>query len=152
MSLFSFDTSAFIGAHNELYPPATFPGLWRALEGMIVAGQLIASEEVLHELEDKDDDLFRWAKDRDGLFVPMDADIEAAVKRVVAIPKVVKGTSTENSADPFVVAVAIVRVATVVSRERAGSAQHPKIPYICGQLSVPHLTLEQFVSSQGWSF
>jgi len=152
VTLFSFDTSAFIGAHNELYPPATFPGLWRELEALIAPGQLVASEEVLHELERQDDDLLKWAKGQNGLFVAMDAAIEAAVKRVVAIPNVVRSTSTENSADPFVVAVAIVRSATVVSREGVGSPQHPKIPYLCGQLGVPHQTLEQFVTGQGWSF
>lgn len=152
MSLFSFDTSALIGAHNELYRPATFPGLWRQLEAMIADGHLFCSEEVLHELERQDDELLTWAKGQAGLLVPMDAAIEAAVKRVVQIPNVVRGTSTENSADPFVVAVAIVRSATVVSRERVGSAQRPKIPYLCGQLGVPHQSLEQFVTGQGWSF
>jgi len=152
VSLFSFDTSAFIGAHNELYRPQTFPGLWRELEVLIAAGQLVASEEVLHELERQDDDLLKWAKEQHGLFVAMNAAIEAAVKRVVAIPNVVKGTSTENSADPFVVAVALARSATVVSREGAGSPQRPKIPYLCGALGVPHQSLEQFVTGQGWSF
>jgi hypothetical protein len=150
--LFSFDTSALIGAHNELYPPATFGGLWRELEAMIAAGRLFCSEEVLRELERQDDALLAWAKAQSNLFVPMDTAIEAAVKRVVAIPNVVKGTSTENSADPFVVAVGIVRSATVVSRERVGSPQRPKIPYLCNQLGVRHQTLEQFVASQGWSF
>jgi len=152
VTLFSFDTSGFIGAHNELYPPTTFPALWHEVEGLIATGQLVASEEVLHELERQDDDLLTWAKGQNGLFVPMDAAIEDAVKRVVAIPNVVKGTSTENSADPFVVAVAIVRCATVVSREGSGSPQRPKIPYLCGVLGVPHLSLEQFVTGQGWSF
>lgn len=152
MTLFSFDTSALIGAHNELYRPHTFSGLWRKLEAMIAAGELFCSEEVLHELERQDDDLLNWAKGQAGLFVPMDAAIEAAVKRVVAIPNVVKGASTDNSADPFVVAVGIARTATVVSREKPGSAQRPKIPYICGQLKVPHLTLEDFVTGQGWTF
>ena len=45
--------------------------------------------------------------------MPMDAAIEVAVKRLVQIPNVVKGTSTDNSADPFVVAVAMARRATV---------------------------------------
>ncbi|MGH8544749.1 MAG: DUF4411 family protein [Gammaproteobacteria bacterium] len=82
----------------------------------------------------------------------MDTAIEAAVKRVVAIPNVVKGTSTDNSADPFVVAVAIVRTAKVVSREGAGSPQGPMIPYLCGQLGVTHQSLEQFMTGQGWKF
>src|SRR5437879_3151715 len=105
---------------------------------MIAGGQLCASEEVLHELERQDDALLTWAKAQPGLFVPMDAAIEAAVKRVVQIPNAVKGASTDNSADPFVVAVAIVRTATVVSLEGPGSPQRPKIPYLCGQVGVPH--------------
>lgn len=126
--------------------------MWRALEAMIAAGQLCASEDVLHELERQDDELVTWAKAQVGLFVPMDGAIEAAVKRVVQIPNVVKGLSTDNWADPFVVAVAIVRQGTVVSRERPGSPQRPKIPYLCGQLGVPHVSLEDFVDGQGWQF
>ncbi len=152
MTLFSFDTSALIGAHNELYPPHTFPGLWRKVEALIAARELFCSEEVLHELERQDDDLLKWAKGQAGLFLPMDPAIEAAVKGVVIIPNVVKGVSTDNSADPFVVAVGIARGAVVVSREKPGSAQRPKIPYICGQLNVPHQTLEDFVTGQGWTF
>ena len=119
---------------------------------MIADGELRCSEEVLHELERQDDDLLKWAKAQNGLFVPMDAEIEAAVKAVVVIPNVVKNASTDNSADPFAVAVGIARKATVVSREKPGSAQRPKIPYICSALNVPHQTLEEFVTGQGWSF
>lgn len=68
---------------------------------------------------------------------------------LVAIPNAVKGTSTDNSADPFVVAVAVVRPATVVSRERAGSPQRPKIPYLCVQRGVPHQDTGAVVTGQG---
>lgn len=119
---------------------------------MVSVGTLFCSEEVLVELERQDDELTKWAKSQASIFISMDAAIEAAVKRVVAIPNVVKGVSTKHSADPFVVAVAMVRSATVVSNEGVGSPQNPKIPFICGKLGVKHLSLAQFVASQGWTF
>ncbi len=152
MTVFSIDTSALVGAWSESYSPQTFPALWKNLERMILEGELIASEEVLHELERKDDDLLVWVKNRPDLFVPMDAVVEREVKRVVRVPNLVKGTSTDNSADPFVIAVAIARNATVVSQERHGGPSHPKIPYVCSVLGVPHLSLEEFINGQGWSF
>jgi len=50
---------------------------------MIEVGELFASEEVLHELERQDDELLAWATRQTGLFIEMDAAIEAAVRRVV---------------------------------------------------------------------
>jgi hypothetical protein len=152
VSGFSIDTSALIGAHYELYPPRTFPGLWRQLEAMIRAGELFASEEVLYELQRQDDELLAWAVSQPGFFIEMDAAIEEAVKRVVTVPNFVRGTSTDNSADPFVIGLAIARNATVISREKPGGSSNPKIPYVCGVLGVPHHTLEEFVNSRGWSF
>ena len=152
MTLYSIDTSALVGAWCELYSPETFPGLWRRLEEMVQTGRLVASEEVLNELERQDDGLLRWAKAQNGLFVPMDADIESAVKEVVRIPKVVSGTSTDNSADPFVIGLGLARRATVVSQEKGGGPSHPKIPYVCKLLGIPHLSTEEFVNRAGWSF
>jgi uncharacterized protein DUF4411 len=152
VSVFSIDTSALIGAHYELYPPRTFPGLWRQIEALIASAELVATEEVLHELERQDDELLAWVRNQAGFFVPMDPQIEAAVRRVVAVTNFVRGTSTDNFADPFVIALAIARNATVVSRENPGGPSKPKIPYVCRILGVDHQTLEEFVNGQGWSF
>lgn len=152
MTVFSIDTSALVGAWTESYSPRTFPGLWKNVEAMIENGTLVASEEVLHELRRQDDDLFAWTKTQSGLFVPMDAQTEDAVKRVVQVPNLVRGTSTDNSADPFVIAVALARGGTVVSQERNGGPAHPKIPYVCRTLGIPHQSLQEFVNGQGWTF
>lgn len=152
MSAFSIDTSALVAAWSELYPPRTFPGLWKRIEEMVRTSKLRASEEVLHELNRQDDDLLKWAKTQGGLFVPMDAEIEGAVKKVVQVPNFVRGNSTLNSADPFVIALALARGWTVVSQERNGGPANPKIPYVCRELGVPHQSLEEFINGQGWSF
>ena len=60
--LYSIDTSAILDAWIRWYPPDLFPRLWENIELLIKEKRLIASEEVLVELEKKDDAVFKWAK------------------------------------------------------------------------------------------
>ena len=55
---YSIDTSAILDGWRRYYPPDTFPGLWDKLDSLIEEGHLAATEEVLIELEKKDDDVF----------------------------------------------------------------------------------------------
>ena len=150
--IYSIDTSALVKAWCEAYKPSTFPPIWKNLEAMIGAGTLIATEEVLHELTRKDDDLYAWARKHVSMFQSMDPSIEAAVRSVAAIPNAVSEDSptAANWADPFVIALAVARSGTVVTSERTGGPAHPKVPYLCGQLGVACQSLEDFVNSQGW--
>ncbi len=55
------------------YLPDVFPFLWTRLERLIDIGELVASEEVLFELEKRDDQVYEWAKEpRAVMFVPID--------------------------------------------------------------------------------
>ena len=59
-----------------------------------------------------------------------------------------------NGADPFVIAPAQQSnpVLTVVSGEKPGSAENPKIPYVCGQRDVQHKNFLGLIQDQGWQF
>jgi hypothetical protein len=54
---YSIDTSAILEAWRRRYPPDVFPAVWQRLEQMIERGDLGASEEVLLELEKRDDEV-----------------------------------------------------------------------------------------------
>jgi hypothetical protein len=58
------DTSALTEGWVRLYPPAVFPTLWDKIDSLIRKKRLMAVDEVLHELEEKQDDLFKWCKAR----------------------------------------------------------------------------------------
>lgn len=49
--LYVFDTSAFIAAWVEQYPPENFPAFWQKMHELAEGGRLIAPEDVHLELE-----------------------------------------------------------------------------------------------------
>ena len=55
-AVYVFDTSAFIAAWSETYPPDIFAPFWMKLDDLAQGGRLIAPREVLNELGKKDDD------------------------------------------------------------------------------------------------
>jgi hypothetical protein len=59
--------------------------------------------------------------------------------------------ANRNSADPFVVGLALARGGTVVTQETpANSSRKPRIPDACIAVGVPWMTLPDFVDAQRW--
>lgn len=150
---FSFDTSAFINGQRDLFRPTTFAPLWAAIARMIDAQQILAVDEVKREVHRKDDDVARWVLAQRRLFVPLEHDIQKATKAVLAAcPRLMaQHGANRNSADPFVVGLALARGGTVVTQEtQANSSRKPRIPDACIAVDVPWMTLPDFVDAQGW--
>ena len=136
------------------YAPDVFPGVWDRLDDLIADGSLRATEEVLTELERKDDEVFTWARQRSDLFVAIDARIQIAVSEILASHERLLDTRANRSAaDPFVIALAQIEQCAVVTGERAtGSLTRPHIPDVCIDLGVPSMTLLQLLRAEGWRF
>ena len=77
---YSLDTSALLDGWVRYYPRDVFPKFWTGIEGLIARRKMAAVDEVLRELEKKDDDVHGWAKRQSRLFVPLDAEIQGAMK------------------------------------------------------------------------
>jgi len=150
---YCFDTSAFIQCWTRHYPPDLFPGMWEKLNTIAVQNVIVSPEEVRYEIEKKEDRLHEWVKARAYLFAPLDEEVQKAAQSVLAsYPLLVKATAQRTQADPFVIALAQVNTIPVVSEERGGSANKPKIPYVCNALGIPCMTVVEFIRSQGWQF
>ena len=151
---FSIDTSAILDGWTRHYPREAFPGLWRHLEDLIRSGDLRASEEVMHELQKKEDGAFAWAKAQAGFLVPMDDEIQDAVSAILADhPRLLDTRRGRSGADPFVIALAKVRGYTVVTGEhKSGSLERPKIPDVCSAIQVGSMSLLDLIRRQGWVF
>lgn len=150
---YSFDTSAFINGQRDLFRPTTFGPLWDVIAKMIEAQEILAVEEVKREIRRKDDDVAAWVRSQRGLFVRLEHDIQKATKEVLAAcPRLMaQHGANRNSADPFVVGLALARGGTVVTQETAAnSARKPRIPDACIAVGVPWMTLPEFVDAQGW--
>lgn len=152
--LYSFDTSSFLNGQRDLLPPTVFPSLWRKIEGMVAAGCILAVDVVRDELARRTDDVTKWAKAQESLFVPLDQDVQAATSAVLATyPKLVGRGGGRNRADPFVIGLARARGATVVTEETlSGNLGKPRIPDVCNDIGVPWSNLIGFVQAQGWTF
>jgi hypothetical protein len=142
-----------VGAWVRSYPPDVFPRLWATLEEMADRDEVVCPEEVLRELEAKEDDLHAWATVRPNMFIPLDTNQMAATREILAaFPRLVGELSERNRADPFVIALAQVRSLTVVTEERGGSVNRPRIPLVCQHFGVPCIGTLDFIRTTGLSF
>lgn len=152
--IYCIDTSGLMDAWCRFYPPASFPGLWTKLDELIRAERLISCDEVLNELDRKADDLNEWAKSRKDIFLPLSHNVQNATTSILGLfPTMVDARTGKSMADPFVVAVAQVRSATVVTGEKpTGSRDRPKIPDVCAHFGIPCIDMLTLIAREGWKF
>ena len=152
---YSFDTSAFINGRRSIFLPGSFGVVWDRIAELAALGAVQAVDEVRIELSKKEDETFAWAKSVQGLFVPLTEEVQVATRSVLAAhPELlgIGGGRNRNAADPFVVALALARGGSVVTQEEPRTLNRPRIPDVCEALSIPWMTLPQFVDAQGWTF
>jgi hypothetical protein len=126
------DTSGWLDGWVRYYPRDVFPSLWTRIEGQIVAANIIASEEVYVELAKKDDELHKWIQAHKQMLVPPEESIQQRVAvLLVKYPRLVDTLKGRSQADPFVIATAAERAAIVVTGESFGTADRPRIPFVC---------------------
>lgn len=151
--LYSIDTSAILDSWVRWHPPDSFPSLWNNIEKMIDDGTLRATEEVREELSKKDDNVYKWAKDKDNLFLPLTTNIQREASNILArFPKLVAALRDRSQADLFVIALAIVENCTVITGEQNGNVNKPKIPFVCSQYKIPCINMVEFIRKQNWKF
>ena len=151
--VYCIDTSALMAGYKRLYPRHVFAGLWNRMGELIQQGRLIAPEEVFKELEGQDDDLTAWIKKNRSMFVAPDYYQTGVISQIaVDFPPLVRTGVSANRADPWVVAVAKTRGCIVVSEEKRGSIENPKIPQICRRYRVTHVPFLHIAMAEGWVF
>lgn len=150
---YSIDTSAILDAWVRLYPPDIFRALWLNIESLINDEQLFATEEVLYELEKKEDEVFKWAK-KQKMFIPISVEIQQIASQVLSeFPRLVDTRKDRTQADPFVIALAKHKNFTVVTSEKAtGTPDKPRIPIVCQNLGIKCINLIQFIRELNWRF
>ena len=155
--IYVVDTSSFLVLKN--YYPGTFATLWSHINTLAADGTLVSVREVFNELHSYNDSDFiqDWAKSHRPIFAPPAGAELVIVQRILAIPHfqtlignkaILKGTPV---ADPFLVAAAVVKGATVVTEEKL-KPNAAKIPNVCVRFGAPCLDLQGFMADQGWAF
>jgi hypothetical protein len=150
-SVYSIDSSALIHAWRRVYRPRNFAFVWNGFGTLIEEGRLRSSIEVYTELEKKDDELFKWCKDRKaGLFVELDEAIQNHVTRIMkAYPRLVDTVKGRSGADPFVIGLAATTnpTMTVVTEEQPGKI---KIPDVCKAEKIDCIGLADLIEHENW--
>ncbi len=150
--LYSFDTSSLMAARIRMYPPDLFPSVWAKFEELVNVGRILVPDEVFTELTKKDDDVSKWAKQRTAMIVPLAPDVTAAMTDILSRhPMLMAKGSRRNGADPWVIAVAKVRNAAVVTEEGSGG-KRTKIPDVCHAEKVECLSVLGVIRLEGWTF
>lgn len=150
---YSIDTSALMDGWSRWYPPDVFPSVWEQMKAAIAAGAIRATDDVREELKRKSDDLFNWCMASSGLFVPLDEDVQVSAREILQeFPKLVDERSGKNMADPFVVALARVHDLVVVTGEKGGTRDRPKIPNVCDHFSVRCIDITAMIRELKWQF
>lgn len=148
--IYSVDTSALMEAWVRYYPPDVFPTLWERIEELIEERRFVATDEVLHELEKKEDELHNWASQRAGMFVPLDEKLQKRAAQIINDYDSLTNTDrTRGTADPFVIALAMEQGLTVVTAESSKPSK-PRIPDVCKDLGIPCITLVELFRKEKW--
>lgn len=151
---YCFDSSAFINSWRIHYDPKVFPSIWEKFDNLIAEDRIITCKEAWREVETGDDQLAAWLKARKKFIIPYDADQIAIVQSILGkYPKVSQYNKQKPiHADPFIVALAKAKGATVVTYERPnGSSDNPAIPSLCAEQEVECIGVLEFLRKEGIS-
>jgi hypothetical protein len=153
--MYVFDTSAFLDL-NKFYPKR-FPTLWSAVEDLIAAQKILSVKEALRELQNKDDFIAEWAKNREEIFCVPDEQEARFVSTIYQVRHFQFGVEKRKMlnggyiADPFIVAKAKVLGRTVVTNEKI-KENAAKIPNICKHFEIECLDFEGFMELEDLVF
>jgi predicted nucleic acid-binding protein len=162
---YCIDTNALIHSWQFWYAPQTHPTLWKAMESLGRSGRLKMPEQVLDELGQKEDELYKWCRERQSSLVSISTDdTEQVYRRLVNQYPEMTGTLGVGAdyADLYVVAVAAVHDATVVTNEDIGFERHPgmkqrkpknyTIANVCFDENIPFIRSYGLLRREGWVF
>jgi hypothetical protein len=151
--VYSIDSSALIHGWRRVYRPKNFGFVWERFGDLIEEGRLRASIEVYNELQKKDDELFKWCKERkEKMFAEIDEDMQTHVVRIMAkYPRLVDTVKGRSGADPFVIALAATAnpFMVVVTEEFAGKT---RIPDVCLAEKIDWCGLADLIEREDWKF
>lgn len=151
---YSIDTSGLITSWRVTHNPKNYPTFWERLDNLVSNDELRASEEVLEDLSKKDDDVYRWARLRSAMFVPLYDEIQLAVRAMLRrFPRIIDSRRNRSGSDPWVIALAQVEDLTVITFEgRTHNLDKPRIPDICDELRIRCINVHELIREQGWLF
>lgn len=165
MTLYVLDTNT-LSTIFRFYYQTVFVSFWTMFDDLVANGDAISVRQVRPELE-------RWGSSEHWLhhllaqnptfFSDNTPDELSSVGEFVNSPRLSEAAAgwvrnvdpdEPTGADPYLIAKAMLSTvpATVVTQESPARNSTARIPYVCGQLGVPCIDLEQMMAQLGWRF
>lgn len=145
------DTCSFTTL-KRVYPPDVVPGAWDAISEMADSGIIISSREIYLEIEAQDDGIYEWARNHQDIFVPLEDSIQVKATEILRdYPNILDLRQLKSSADPFLIATAMVKSCAVVTEEQptGPGSKIIKIPNVCRSLNVTCISLLDLLRAEG---
>lgn len=138
---------------RKTYPFKMFAPVWNKLKDLVSRGIIISTEEVFEELKMNDDEVFQWVKENSIMFVPIDEDIQLKVQELLRThSNLIDVKNKKSSADPFVIALALLNNCAVVTEEKpSGGPNKSKIPDVCKYYKVRCINLLALLDKENFS-
>jgi hypothetical protein len=155
-SIYSVDTASLMEWHDRYYPVDVFPGLIGLFDGLIAQKRVLIAELVDDEVKAVGSaGLQAWAKARKAIFEPTAEHLAEALNIEGAYPGMKDPRAHYTEADAYVIAVAKLRGAIVVTQETSSSQKaKPKrthyIPDVCSGLGIPCINILGMMRREGW--
>ena len=140
--IYCLDANVLIQAWQKYYAPRLCPDYWEVLNELGIQKKIFLPELVFEEIIRTEDDLTDWLKQSK---IPVQKIDEAVTRCLQAIysknplhKNLVDNTKARSLADPWVIAHAINKKATVVTKEEKVTALNSnriKIPNVCGWIN-----------------
>lgn len=155
-TIYVIDTSAFMDWHDRFYPPDVFASLIGLYDGLISQGRLWSVELVKEELDAMGSaTLQAWAKNRKTIFDPRSNHMAQALAIEGQFPSLKDPNAQFDEADAYVIALAQLKNAVVVTAETPASTKRkPKrslyIPDVCSLLGMTSMSNLGMMRREGW--
>lgn len=140
---YCIDTNILIQAWQKYYSPKFCPEYWQVLNQLGTSERIFIPEEVKDEILKTDDDLSNWIKQCQIPIIKTNQDMTENLSKIYATNTLhkflVDNTRARSLADPWVIAHAMTKNATVVTQEvkvTAISSKRIKIPNVCDNMKV----------------
>ena len=167
------DSNVIIEGQNDTYPSHVFPTLWERIEALIADHQLYIPKRVIDEVTNiYDDEPSTWvARQSSNLYKPSGVDLlnikEYVTKLSKKYPKMYVNRNNEIIADLYVIAIAKIYDATVITQEQSNKKKRNKkdkikkeedkkrgnrIPTVCYKEKVKCINLLGFIEEKRWIF
>jgi hypothetical protein len=153
-----FDTNSLSNVLNHYYRDR-FPSFWERFDEIVGGKRLISVREARLELKGKFDDptIDRLRVHNNGFFEEPAVEELTFITRIYTIPHFRQNLDKKKLlqggyfADPFIIAKARIKEATVVTEEDCPE-NGARIPNICGHFNIGCETLEGFLIRENWKF